>query len=351
MEENDKKFGLGSIKTKLALAFGIVLLALISLNVVFLVIHFRIVDAYDRTTDNLVLENRFVELIPNFVQAYYNIINSPKSTERYAAYDKIHKELDDTILQLDVAIVNEKSRVHYRGLRNIITNIMSECDKGLTEIKGGKLIGAIYIYENARKVEYYMIENTASLTVEELAYATRLKEDIQVTHQAMITTGILALALISMACILFAIIFSDTLTRPLAKISLVAKNVAGGNLDTNVEDSLTRRDDEIGSLSKSIESMITNMTYKFIEVESSRKNLAEANADLERIKDDLQRKNEELEKFNKMAVGREIQMVELKRNIDELKIRLASVEKEKGPATFASPIQKKTGVRKKEKRL
>jgi PAS domain S-box-containing protein len=41
-----------------------------------------------------------------------------------------------------------------------------------------------------------------------------------------------------------------------------------------------------------------------------------------KIEDELRRKNEELEKFNKIAVGRELKIIELKNKIDELEEKI-----------------------------
>ncbi len=69
--------------------------------------------------------------------------------------------------------------------------------------------------------------------------------------------------------------------------------------------------DEIGELSKAFNSMMGDLS-------SARKSLIERTNEAESAKADLSEKNYELEKFNKLAVGRELKMVELKRKISRL---------------------------------
>jgi len=47
------------------------------------------------------------------------------------------------------------------------------------------------------------------------------------------------------------------------------------------------------------------------------------------MEEDLRQNVEELERFNKLAIGREIKMIQLKQEINELMIQLGKVEKYK----------------------
>jgi hypothetical protein len=73
--------------------------------------------------------------------------------------------------------------------------------------------------------------------------------------------------------------------------------------------------DEIGSLSKSIHIMVTNLVDSLNKKQQANEEIVKANALREQ-------KTKELEEMNKLMVGRELKMAELKREITELQERL-----------------------------
>ncbi|MCK4576252.1 PAS domain-containing protein, partial [candidate division WOR-3 bacterium] len=59
-----------------------------------------------------------------------------------------------------------------------------------------------------------------------------------------------------------------------------------------------------------------------------------------RVEESLKKKNEELERFNKFAVGRELKMIELKKKINELLLKMGKKPKYKIPERINTEINK-----------
>ena len=124
---------------------------------------------------------------------------------------------------------------------------------------------------------------------------------------------------------------SRSITRPLSKLVVASKAVAKGDFSQRVE---AETKDEIGDLATSFNKMTEDLKRSHTALEESKavleikveartkelKELMEKQEEIikERTKE-IQEKMEELERFNKLAVGRELKMIELKEEIKKLK--------------------------------
>ena len=161
------------------------------------------------------------------------------------------------------------------------------------------------------------------------------------------------IAFIAIVLTLFGnILMSRSLTKPLRKLLKGTHEIAKGNLDFKID---VGEKDEIGELSVRFNKMTEQLkeakamlerkvqarTSKLkkttealeearatleIKVQARTKELEELTKSLEgqvqqRTKE-LQGKVEQLEKFQKLSVGRELKMIELKKQIEELEVKL-----------------------------
>lgn len=85
------------------------------------------------------------------------------------------------------------------------------------------------------------------------------------------------------------------------------QEAAAGNLNVSIP--ISKKADNLDALAAGINMMIEEVKERAKELEQKTK--------------ELKRKNEELEGFNKIAVGRELKMIELKKRIEELEDLLA----------------------------
>jgi len=120
--------------------------------------------------------------------------------------------------------------------------------------------------------------------------------------------------------VVFSFIFAKRLTDPIINLSKTANRITEGNLKLKVNRKLLRRKDEIGILSNSFNTMIKRLDE---EIDSQKK----VSNDLADSRKELESRNFQLEKFNKLAVGRELRMVDLKKRIKELERKIKPEKK------------------------
>ncbi|MBT7264015.1 MAG: HAMP domain-containing protein [Waddliaceae bacterium] len=164
--------------------------------------------------------------------------------------------------------------------------------------------------------------------------------------------------------ILISLFFLRIMLKPIVKLKDAAVEISKGNLDVKVE---IKSKDEIGELADSFNTMSVNLkqanneilghskeleekvTQRTEELNSSNKELTEinekmyyANKDIKEAaektaaaekeaveaKELAEKKSEAFEKFNKMAVGREVRMRELKQEMKELEDKIKGMEKD-----------------------
>jgi len=154
------------------------------------------------------------------------------------------------------------------------------------------------------------------------------------------------LTLIFFLFIIFLSVFlSRLISQPLKELTLATEKIAKGNFDVQIK---SKRTDEFGELAKFFNQMTKKLGEYFFALEESKKvleirvkartkeleelnkaleekvqertkELQEKIEELEKMKKELEEKIRELEKFREITVGRELKMIELKKEIEKLK--------------------------------
>ena len=110
--------------------------------------------------------------------------------------------------------------------------------------------------------------------------------------------------------------FSESLTKQIIRLRDAAEKISKGSLNIKIK---SKSKDEIGQLANSFNKMTLELKKSKAELEKYSKNLEEQ---VKSRTKELQSKVYELEKFNKLTIGREMRMVELKKRIKELEAKL-----------------------------
>lgn len=260
--------GYKSVKTKLLLSFVIVIILLLLSNVVFIVMHFTFIKQYEDVTKRLITESRFSVLVPSLVDSYLSAINGA-SKSRYDKYYAERAEIFESIEVLDSKIVKPESKVAYHSLKKFVSNMVDICDNGLKYSLDDNSAESFSIYQkDIVPMKPYIVESTSRLMVSELDYAQELYDNIRKTQELIVILSIVLLVLIVNLTIFFVIRISNKIAVPLTRLSNLAKDISSGNLNRSVDSDLLAFNDEIGSLSNSINEMLKKLNDEQIALAS-----------------------------------------------------------------------------------
>ena len=141
------------------------------------------------------------------------------------------------------------------------------------------------------------------------------KEIMEEMHTFFVVSGICIVVFLLSLIIVLAIIYR-TILIPISTLQQGVQQVRKGNLDTGIT---VHARDEIGELTTSFNQMTKDLDTSKNELVEYGKKLEKTVS--ERTKE-LKQKVDELERFNKLVVNRELKMIELKEEIQKLKQKL-----------------------------
>jgi methyl-accepting chemotaxis protein len=136
-------------------------------------------------------------------------------------------------------------------------------------------------------------------------------KDITNQRNAIILSSILISFLAELAVGIALYFIVTHFTKPISELVTGTNKVAEGNLDYQLSAS---SDDELGVLASGFNSMTAKLKTSYSDLENKVKLRTE----------ELNQKLDELERMNKLMVGRELKMTEMKNEIEELKKKTGS---------------------------
>jgi len=125
-----------------------------------------------------------------------------------------------------------------------------------------------------------------------------------ISFNIFILSGVLFLIIV----ILLNAYLTLKISRPLAKLTKGAEIIGKGNLKHRID---VKSKDELGELATAFNNMAAGLKDKSIEIQKELTMRKKA-------EEELRKRVEELERFSKLTVGRELKMIELKKKIKEL---------------------------------
>jgi methyl-accepting chemotaxis protein len=147
-------------------------------------------------------------------------------------------------------------------------------------------------------------------------------EEEMIAGQQRNVVAVILISIIILVGILYSLL-SLMVIRPIAKIKEGLTKIANGDLSQRFT---SKSKDEIGDLAESLNGMVEKLEGFYKNLESLVRDREETIQ--ERTKE-IQTKLADLERFNKLTVGRELKMKQLKEEIEKLKEEIKRLENEK----------------------
>jgi len=132
----------------------------------------------------------------------------------------------------------------------------------------------------------------------------------------MIVISLISFIIIIIFVTAFSIYLTKSITNPIFELRDAAGKLSEGNFNIKIK---LKSKDEIGQLANSFNEMALELKKLKAELEKYSKNLE---GQVKRRTKEIESKVYELEKFNRVTIGRELRMVELKKRIKELEEKL-----------------------------
>ena len=303
------------IRTKIFLSFLIVMMLLMASVVSVFFFHVTSLTEYKNVSDNLVHENQLSQKTSELVETFNGVLLAPASTERMHTYRTVRQEVVVIMEQLDSSITNTDSQVAYAGFSKIVREIIAHADAGLSALEQGDTNTAIAHYTDALYKKGFISEVATNLLLTEVQHL----QDIQSVIESRYARQLLLLGAWTGFVLLLAagysFVFARRITAPIMVLSRVSKEVSGGEYEKRIPKTLVAREDEVGVLAGAFNLMLETLNIRLRQVEH-------ANTTISKTKKDLEERNAELERFNRMVVNRELKMVALKQENERLRSEL-----------------------------
>jgi methyl-accepting chemotaxis protein len=280
------------------------------------------------------IEPRLISSINSEVKSFSQLADRPfvEAYERYypSGFSKF-KEILEEIWKLSPN-VKRIQLVNMEGKILVDTNDLRLKGAEELEIVSPQILKKVrspeisYIFEDEKKG---ILKEIISPYIDEwnrhqysLIYFVSYEAVKKETTKTITRTIVLALVLLISSLILTSLI-TFTVTKPLSELEKGVRIIGKGNLDYRVK---IKTGDEIEQLAEEFNKMTEKLKNLISELE-------EAKGSLEiKVKErtkQLQERVEELEKFHRVTVGRELKMIELKKEIEKLKEELKKYKGQK----------------------
>jgi methyl-accepting chemotaxis protein len=258
---------------------------------------------------------------------------------------ELQRLVTERVLLRDEYLVNNSARaaLQWRTKSNQVAGILHTMEQDFTDPEEREIVRSMKESYQATFTEFSKVlaarQNGHSEGLDRirltmvLVKAYELYENshqLSLLHQREVGTSIfhffaliaVTLFLLTLLIWVNAVMLNRLIRDKVMALHQGAVSISGGNLDFRIASSGS---DELNDLSDSFNAMADQLKQDITERNQAEEELSKLNSELEqRVKDrttELEKTNEELHKLNRIFVGRELRMVELKEQIRELEKR------------------------------
>lgn len=272
-----------SIKKKMILSFGIVILILFLANVLSIYKSYEYNQQYKVLVDNTSKESRLKELAKTMIDSTSNIIASGKD-EDIKKFNDTWSEIEDICGKLDSSILSDDSKLSYSVFKNVLINTKIDCNNAIIYNKNtDTAVKSADYYNSAEKKSQYIDLTNGELLSNEIAYMSIVKEQIEQSFNRTLVVSILSILLISIGAFIYSVRFSDNMSKKILKLKKIAEDIANGNLVyeyNSAKDEIASSKDEISTLENTFMNMKKSLNLTISAVRESAISVTQASSNL-----------------------------------------------------------------------
>lgn len=127
---------------------------------------------------------------------------------------------------------------------------------------------------------------------------------------------LLFIGLSTFVIMLVSWLLAKTISSPLVELTAIAKKIGQGDLSVRFDSELFSTSDEVGILSKTLAASVANLKDLYGNLE---KKVKERTEKLEQSQLELEKSLANSERISRLMTGRELKMIDLKKEIEKLK--------------------------------
>ncbi len=277
-----KTHGTHSIQAKIIVAIWAVIGFMTIMAMCIFYVHVQTLSVYERQVSRIISEYRLSAETERMVNLYGTCVQNPANTSFREDFRRCSLAVEDLLDHLDLQSRGADIETAYYGLKHSVMHLRNLCIEGLDALDRREIVKTEWVYQELLRKQPYIVDNSARLIVREVQEAAadqdRLKRESKRNFRVLLILLIFAVVV----CTAYALSVAAKLTRPLSRLTHVMKRFAAGEMAVTVEAPLLVRRDEVGSLAKSFDHLLTYLrkTLDDLNSEVSVRKEAELRADL-----------------------------------------------------------------------
>lgn len=272
-----------SIKKKMILSFGIVILILFSANVLSIYKSYGYNQQYKVLIDNTSKESKLKDLAKTMIDSTSDIIVSGKD-EDVKKFNDTWSEIEDICKELDNSIVSEDSKLSYSVFKNVLINTKIDCNNAIIYNKNkDTAIKSADYYNSAEQKSQYVDLTNGDLLSNEITYMNLVKEQAENSFNRTLTVSIVLIVILSMGAFIYAVRFSNSISKKIFELKKVAEDIANGNLVyeyNKAQNEIACSKDELSALENTFMNMKKSLNLTISAVRESAVSVTQASSNL-----------------------------------------------------------------------
>ncbi|WP_062052589.1 histidine kinase [Bacillus sp. JCM 19034] len=249
------------IRTKLLIYFVALLVLIVVVFFIREQSNQRVMELYDESVEQLFLLNEITRMTTQTFQSLQIYVHEPLP-QNLTYYEDDKRQL--LRLQHEFAI-NELDGITKKNYLNMLSSFLEQSDATIEGVNRQDIQQYSLSLNEADITASYIHEQTLELINDELTDYKELSvitEDMISNTEKMWTMIILSIIIVS---VLFALWFSDGITRTIGRLTKAAQRISAGNYSG--EDVVVSRKDELWFLTKTFNEMKQNIHQSVTEIE------------------------------------------------------------------------------------